>query len=129
MSTDRELLLQAIEKAQPTLARFAREGYALAGRGLIQASLPPTPEPGATVTTMMYRSASDLRRSTADVIDHLREDRDIIVRMIETYDPEREAVVTIAFAYGNSITVKLHLDLPFIVEEAERSDIEKGWAD
>ncbi len=39
-----------------------------------------------------------------------------MVQMIESYDPAKQAVVTVAFGGGNPITVKMRLEAPIIVD-------------
>lgn len=116
---NREQVLRVIEGVQPSLARFARESYEADGRGLILVKLPPLPSrPGTTrvATEMVYHRLDDLRRLFSDVSESSREDADITLRMVETYHPERQAVVTAALGSGNPITIKMRLEPPAFVD-------------
>lgn len=107
----RERVLQFLSAAQPALAEFAVESYRLDGRGLIQVAIPESPPSvsGLAMTDMVYHKLDDLRGLLADLSDASREDADITLRMVETYEPERQAVVTVAADGHNAISVKLRL--------------------
>ena len=116
-NTDR--LMAVLRGAQPALAKFARESFDSEGRGIVRVSLPALPNRSGTAlveTEMVYHSLRQMRELLEGVKD--REDADVTIRMIETYDPGRQAVVIVAFAGGLPVTVKMKLDPPFFVEDA-----------
>jgi len=65
-------------------------------------------------TEMFYHELADVRETTADMDD--RTDADALLLMIETYDPSKQAVVTVAVGEGNPISVKMRFDEPYIDE-------------
>ncbi len=107
--------------AQEQLAAFARASYATDGRGVVRVRIP---EVGAGVlaavvsTEMVYHTCSQVRELTASLQGDSGEDAAALLRMIDTYDPERQAVVVVAFATGNPVSVKMKLERPFVIDEA-----------
>jgi hypothetical protein len=113
---DRAVL--AIQAAHKQLSKFAQDSYGMHGRGVTRVSVPALPAPGQTVqvaTEMVYHELAELRRMTASMKD--RSDAAVLIRMIETYDPAKQAVVMIAVGRDNPVSVKMRLDAPFIVED------------
>jgi hypothetical protein len=111
-NTDR--ITEMISASQPQLAAFAKESYTLHGRGIIRIefpSVPPNTE-ALVATEMVYHDLAEMRR----LMGEIGEDEAITLRMIETYDPERQAVVMAAIADQNPITVKMRLEAPVIVD-------------
>jgi hypothetical protein len=99
---------------------FARKAYSQDGRGSIEVQFPNVP-PGATaigVSMMSYHKLDELRRLFARELAG-NEDAAILMRMMETYHPERQAVVTATIEGENPITIKMKLERPFIVDEPE----------
>jgi hypothetical protein len=117
--TSKDRAVGFLEAAHKRLATFASESYALDGRGFVLVRVPDV-KPGTRrmSTEMVYRSLSDARQSTADCQASARADADVLLRMIETYDPIQQAVVTVDFETGHPITVKMKLERPFITDEA-----------
>jgi hypothetical protein len=118
MSEDQDRLLEMIRAAQPQLAKFARESYALHGRGIVHVEFPSVP-PGVTAlvsTQMIYQDLAEMRRLIGELSHN--EEASITLRMIETYDSERQAVVMAAFRGGNPITIKMKLDSPTFIDDA-----------
>lgn len=112
--------LELIGAHHEQLVRFARESYAKDGRGAIQVSFPRFPPPGMTLvgTTMMqYFALTELHRLAGELPGN--ESAAVLVRMVDTYDPERQAVVTAAIKGANPITIKMKLDLPTVVDGSE----------
>jgi len=116
--TSKARAIAFLEAAHDRLATFASESYALDGRGTVLARVPDVaPGTSRISTEMVYRSLSDVRQSTTDGPASVRADADVLLHMIETYDPNRQAVVTVHFETGNPITVKMKLERPFIADE------------
>ena len=112
-------MLSFIEWGQGRLATFARESYAAEGLGYIYFSVPPIPDPDQPIKAeMVYHVLTQVQRLAADLSGVLREQADILIRMIETYDPATQAVVMAAVGIGNPIAIKMRLEMPFIVDEA-----------
>jgi len=111
------LVRSFIEWAQDRLAIFARESYAAEGRGYIYFTVPPIPDPDQQIKMeMVYYVLTQVQRLAADRSGVLREQADILIRMIETYDPATQAVV-MAVGTGDPIAIKMRLEMPFIVDE------------
>ena len=68
---------------------------------------------------MVYHTLDGLRGLTADLQGDSREDADILLTMVETYDPGRQAVVTVAVEGQNPVSVKMKLEPAFVVDEAD----------
>ena len=111
--SDNDRLLEMITAGHAQLAAFGREWYALNGRGLIRVEYPAV-APGVTAnvsTRMLYEDAETVR----DLMAHypeIADDAAITLGMIDTYDPEKQAVVLASFQGGNPIAMKIRLDLP-----------------
>lgn len=115
----RERTMEIISDHHDQLAEFARKSYGHGGRGVIQVSFPNVP-PGATVigsTTMKYIAIDEMHRLAATLPGN--EDAPILVRMVETYDPASQAVVTAAIEGENPISIKMKLELPCLVNEPD----------
>ena len=111
--SDNARLLAMITAGHVQLAAFGREWYALNGRGLIRVEyLSVAPGVTANVSTqMLYEDAETVRDLMADYPE-IADDAAITLGMIDTYDPEKEAVVLASFQGGNPIAMKMRLDLP-----------------
>lgn len=116
MSTDKHaLLMEMMTASQPQIAKFARESYAELGRGIVRIGF-PKPPPGRSmvaVTDVSYSTFEDMR-VLADGDD--AEDWAITLRMIETYDPARQAVVIATIGGELPVTVKMKLDPPVMID-------------
>ena len=112
MQSNADRLLEVVNMAQSQLARFATESFRVDGRGLVQVTVPDfIGEPDTFVATpMAYHTLAGLREKLYG------EDADITLRMIETYDPEKQAVVMIEFRGGNPITIKMRLEQQAVAE-------------
>ena len=111
---DRALLV--IQAAHAQLSKFAQDSYGMHGRGVTLVSTPALPAGTTTMvlTEMVYHELADVRRMTADLDPS--SDAAVLIRMIETYDPAKQAVVMIATGKDNPISVKMRLDAPYLVE-------------
>jgi hypothetical protein len=92
-----------VDGARERVAAFATESYALEGRGVVLVRLPDVaPETchAFVSTDLVYITVTEMRRVTADVQGDTREDADALLRLLDTYDPTRQAVVTVAFETG-----------------------------
>jgi hypothetical protein len=95
------------------IARFASESFLLHGRGCVFVEFPDVP-PGTTVAgliQMVYHQLADVPRLDGN------EDAAILIRMIETYNPAEQAVVTAAIEGQLPISVKMKLVRPVIADE------------
>ena len=120
-----ERAVQFIESVHDRLAEFGRESHGTDGRGVIRVSVPEV-APGtrrarrAMVSTeMVYHTLSEVRRLTAGLQGTIRDDADVLLRMIETYDPSMQAVVTVAVGSDNPVSVKIRLERPFLVDKPD----------
>jgi hypothetical protein len=68
-------------------------------------------------TEMVYHTIAEIRELTAGMTGSERTAADVLIRMIETYDPTTQATVMVGFAKRNP-SVKMRLDQPFLVEDA-----------
>src|SRR5215470_12939690 len=84
--------LKIISDYHNQIANFARESYELDGRGLVQVSFPNVPLCQAAISNRMMRYISLEQLRTVG----RREFAAHLIRMVETYEPERQAVVTAA---------------------------------
>lgn len=101
---------------------FARDGYEADGRGVTMVDIPGLPSGMTRVTVsteMVYHVLDDLRGWRADLPPTSQEDTDVLIRMIETYDPSRQAVVMLTFAGRNPVTIKMKLERPFGLDEVD----------
>ena len=111
--SDNDRLLETITADHARLAAFGREWYALNGRGLIHVEYPSV-APGVRTNVspqMLYEDAETVRDLMADYPE-IADDAAVTLGMIDTYDPERQAVVLASFQGGNPIAMKMRLDLP-----------------
>jgi hypothetical protein len=122
MDANQNRALQFIEGVHDRLAEFARQSYSAFGRGVVRVAVPDMPPPGATATAsteMVYHTENEIRELTQSLADEATNDAATLMRMIETYDPLTQAVVTAALAHANPITIKMKLDAPVILDEAK----------
>ena len=101
------------------IAAFARKACPLEGRGVVHIRFPPVPT-GATIvgiTGMNYITLVELRRIGSG---QRAKDAgsDIVVQMVESYDPDQQVVVMAAIDGENPISVKMRLDPSMIVDDA-----------
>jgi hypothetical protein len=105
----------------PQLADFAQECFDTQGRGVIRVGIPViprTPLPGPFSTSMTYESAEDLRREPArDETLMTNKNKDVLLRLVDDYDPQRQAVVVFEFADTDPIVGTIDL-ATMIIDEA-----------
>ena len=80
----------------------------MGGRGVVRVGFPDLP-PNVSVlvsATMVYHTLEEMRRLIAELQGTTPEDADVLLRMLETYDPSRQAVVTAAIEGQNPIRSK-----------------------
>lgn len=107
-----EPALRVITAAYVQLATFAKTSYTVDGRGLIQLAVPAL-QPGTTIiveTHMMYYTLDHIRHLVAGLSAAQREDGDALVRLIEKYDPQRQAVVSVTVGRENPVRVTMDLE-------------------
>jgi hypothetical protein len=117
MVTDpHDQLLKNIGDHHDQIAAFARENFRLDGRGLLRVEFPRLP-PGVIaivgIGEMTYTTLEEARRLLADRDD---EDSAITLRMVETYDPGRQAALIAAIVGENPVTMKMRLAPPTLVD-------------
>jgi hypothetical protein len=113
MNTERAL--EVVNAAHDQLATFASKSHRFDGRGVVQFSvpeLPPGPVTALVATEMTYRTLNRVRRLTTELRGTEREEAYVLISMLETYDPVREAVVTVSVGRENPITVTMALERP-----------------
>jgi hypothetical protein len=115
--SNRDYLLRFVEATHSQLAKFAQESFGTEGRGVVLVEAPDLlPEGSLIVTSMVYHRLVDLRAIHADIEGSSRESATILLQMIETYDPFKQAVITVASGQRNPITIKMRLAEPFVEE-------------
>jgi hypothetical protein len=111
-----ERILKIISDHHEPIAKFAVESYRADGRGVVKIGFPDVP-PGSTVMavrSMTYHTLEQIREIAGGLAGDTAADAAVLVRMIETYDPERQAVVTAAIDGQAPISIKMKLELPII---------------
>ena len=99
--------------AHGRIAEFARENYDAEGRGVVRIDIPLSRAVTALVATnQVYHTLNGIRRLTANLEGSGRTEADVLIRMIETYDPAKQAVVTAALEGENPITITMKLEAP-----------------
>lgn len=109
-----DLVRKVIEGAHAQLSTFAQDSYGMHGRGVTLVEAPEVP-PGATalvLTGMVYQPLEEVRTMTSGL--SAESEADVLLRMMETYDPAKQAVIMVAIAGRNPITVKMRLDEPYL---------------
>jgi hypothetical protein len=104
-------IVAMVNAAQSHLATFARESYAHYGRGIIRVVFPVV-QPGTEAIVsaeMMYHDLDEMRSLIGNT-----EDGSTTLRMIETYEPDREAVVVATIDKGNPLAMTMRLDPPVL---------------
>ena len=115
MSKDsRDRTIEIIGNHHDQLASFAKKSYELDGRGLIHVEFPNVPR-GMTVIGQVMMKYVGLEEARGLIGGD--EDGQITLRMIETYDPTRQAVVLAGILDENPISIKMRLELPFMVDD------------
>ena len=117
LKSSEERTTQIVSDHHDQIAGFARESYGHEGRGVVQIAFPRVPSGTLPVgsTMMKYHTLDDLRRMAA------RAPGDnhgaILIRMLETYDPATQAVVTAAIEGEMPVSIKMKLERPIISDE------------
>ena len=106
-------IVAMVNAAQSHLATFARESYAHYGRGIIRVVFPAVPPGTEAIVSaeMEYHDLDEMRTLLGG-----SEDATTTLRMIETYEPDREAVVIATIDKGSSLRMKMRLDPPALVK-------------
>jgi hypothetical protein len=113
MNTERAL--EVVNAAHDQLATFASKSHRFDGRGVVQvrvAELPPGPVTALALTEMSYRTLNTVRRLTTELRGTEREEAYVLITMLETYDPVRQAVVAVSVGRESPITVTMALERP-----------------
>ena len=121
MDRDQEKTVEFVGQAHAALSDFARQSFQADGRGVVLVKFPRTSPLGPTgpaMTDMIYHPADQVRALRAEVRADADEDHDLLVQMVNTYDPEQQAVVMAALEPGGlPISAKIKL----AAKPAERS--------
>ena len=103
MDNTSDNIRRLIAAASEEMETFARTSFASDGRGVIMVEFPDVePERAIVATSMVYHQLEHVRRLTAGTGD----DADVLVRMIETYDPDAQALVLATVGRSNPISLK-----------------------
>ena len=114
--------LRFVDGLQESLAAFARESYQSDGRGVVLVCVPALPlgqSHGMVSTDMVYQTLEELRRLITELQGDSRKAADVLIRMVETYDPFRQAVLTVDAEGQNPISIKMKLEPAFLINEAD----------
>ena len=83
--------------------------------------MPPAAGPGVAliaVDKIGYRTLEEVRRLfLGGLPTESKGEGDVVLRMIETYDPLKQAVVMAMFEGEKPVTIKMRLEPPFLVDE------------
>ena len=113
MDRDQEKVVEYIGQTHAALSDFARQSFKTEGRGVVLVKFPRTSPLGPTgpaMTDMIYHPADQVRTLRAEVSASAGADHDGLVEMVDTYDPERQAVVMAALEPGGlPISIKMRL--------------------
>lgn len=103
---------------QQKISTFAQDSFSLHGRGAVRITAPAaTPRSSLETTDMLYQTLAVLRPLFTETTARNRETADVVIRMLETYDPTTHAVVLLSFEAGpNPIGLKMRLDSPYEVD-------------
>jgi hypothetical protein len=113
MNTERAV--EVVNAAHDQLATFASKSHRSDGRGVVLLNVPELPPGHITAlgsTEMIYHTLDKVRRLTCELRGTDREEGYGLIRTIETYDPVRQAVVTVTVGRETPITVTMTLERP-----------------
>jgi hypothetical protein len=113
-----ERAAEVVNAAHDQLATFASKSHRFEGRGVVLFNIPelrPGPIAALGPTEMIYHTLDKVRRLTCELRGRDREEGYLLIRMLETYDPVRQAVVTVTLGRENPITVTMTLERPMAV--------------
>jgi hypothetical protein len=113
--SNRARALRFIAATHDQIATYAQESFGMHGRGVVFTEAPARGTPTGFMTAPMgYTDLAYIRQLHVDATEQERESAAVVLRMVETYDPFKQAVVMIAFPDANAITVKMRLAEPLI---------------
>jgi hypothetical protein len=103
---------------QQEIAKLAQDSFGLHGRGAVRITAPmAAPRSSLETTDMLYQTLTVLRPLFTETTAENRETAEVVIRMLETYDPNTHAVVLLSFEEGpNPISLKMRLDPPYVVD-------------
>jgi len=116
MTQFHDVAVQCLIAAHAEIAKFAVERFAQHGRGVVMIDFPIARGTNVVAATMNYHDLAVVREMRAEMISSGREDADVLIRRLETYDPATQAVV-MANAGGLPVFVKMRLDAPIIIDD------------
>ena len=70
---------------------------------------------------LVYYTLNEVRSLLSDLEGAGRRDADVLLRMIETYEPSTHAVVNVAIKGHNLISIKMKLERPNVEVKGVRS--------
>jgi hypothetical protein len=111
--------LLLIEAARAQLTKFATTSYAAEGRGVIHLAIQAL-EPGSITvidTTMVYLTLTHIRQLVAGLSASRRAGGDTLIAVVESYDPHRQALVSVAVGHRRPVTIAMDLDHPVVPEQ------------
>jgi hypothetical protein len=111
MNKNVEAVTEFVSSNHAALAEFARESFRMHGRGVVRVELPKK----GTVGALIYHDLDEMRRLTARLSPE--SEGDVVIRMIETYDPERQGVVMVEIQGEKAVSMKMNLNPPTLVAE------------
>ena len=129
---NKDQAMQLIESVHGRIAAFARESHQKYGRGVILLAVPllARGDDAPISTEMAYHTAANFEQLLDRLGDVERviigdtrlflSDAHAILRMIKTYDPSRQAVVSVRIGDHHTVSVKMKLERPLVVDESER---------
>lgn len=117
MTTTRDALSRFLKAFRREIAAVAREGYASEGRGVVRVDLSAEGDHGATAAETMYHALEEIEEIAEELDGAARESTDALLRLIKTYDPTRQAVLTAALPGQAPISMKIQLDMTAEVSE------------
>jgi len=122
MSEQQEAAVRFLSRAgiQREISKCAQDGFSLYGRGAVRITAPAArPGSGSSLemTDMLYQTLTVLRPLFTETRAPNRETADVVIRMLETYDPTKHAIVLLSFEEGpNPVSLKMRLDPPYEVD-------------
>jgi len=117
MTLPHSVAVQCIFAAHAQIATFARESFTHDGRGVVMIDFPIAKGTNVVAATMNYHDLTSVRELAAEMTHSGGEDADVLLRMVETYDPETQAVVMATVGEGWPVSVTVRLDHPTIIDD------------
>src|SRR4029453_6486699 len=78
------------------ISKFAQDSFGLHGRGAVRITVPAAPPvsgPSLAMTDVLYQTLTVLRPLFTETTAPNRETADVVIGMLETYDPTKHAIV------------------------------------